>query len=225
MESVIQKGSVLDVRNGSRAAESLKKAADILLKGGAVVFPTESFYGLGVDMRNDQAVQRLFALKRRRDDHPILILIPSRETVEHYAENIPGQAHGLMDRFWPGGLTLIFQARSIISPLLTAGTGKIGIRLSSHPVATGLARAAGAAVTGTSANISGSPACTRAEEVMQSLGQEVDLILDGGETPGGKGSTILDVTVDPPRILREGIISPDRLREVNPLIVDPRHRS
>ncbi|UCF58001.1 MAG: Sua5/YciO/YrdC/YwlC family protein, partial [Deltaproteobacteria bacterium] len=97
--------------------------------------------------------------------------------------------------------------------LLTGGTGKIGVRLSSHPVATALAQAMGAPITGTSANISGQPACLSAEAVFRSLGKSVDLILDGGDTKGGKGSTILDVTVDPPVILREGMVSWERLDE------------
>jgi len=107
----------------------------------------------------------------------------------------------------------LFKAGSGISPLLTSGTGKIGVRISSHPLAAALARAVDSPITGTSANISGKPGCVTAKEVYSSLGRGVDLILDGGETKGGKGSTILDVTVDPPEIIREGMISREQLQE------------
>ena len=115
-------------------------------------------------------------------------------------------------RNWPGGLTLVFEAGPRTPGSLTAGTGKIGVRLSSHPIATGLAQSAGLPITGTSANVSGEPACIKAEEVSRSLGRTVDLILDGGETEGGKGSTILDITVKPPRVLREGMVSREDLK-------------
>jgi L-threonylcarbamoyladenylate synthase len=102
---------------------------------------------------------------------------------------------------------MVFFADPILPPSLTAGTGKIGVRLSSHPVPRALAEAVGAPITGTSANRSGEPSCSTAEEVMEAVGEDIDLILDGGRTPGGKGSTVLDVTEDPPVVLREGIVS------------------
>jgi len=190
----------------------LNRAADVLLSGGVVAFPTESFYGLAVNAMDDKAIHRLFAIKKREMDHPVLILIPSIEVLEKYTEHIPATAHKIIKQFWPGGLTLIFRAGRKISPLLTAGTGKVGIRLSSHPLATSLARVVGVPITGTSANISGQDACRNAEEVYNSLGKEVNIILDGGETQGGKGSTILDVTVTPHGILREGMVSGELLK-------------
>jgi L-threonylcarbamoyladenylate synthase len=201
----------LDRNNTGKA---LARASEIILSGGAVAYPTESFYGLGVNARDEKAVRRLFRIKKRREEHPILILIDAPGTLEGLAAKVPETARRLSERFWPGGLTLLFEAGPEISPLLTAGTGKIGIRLSGHPVATGLAGAAGVPITGTSANLAGDPSCLRAGEVFQSLGKEVDLILDGGETAGGKGSTVLDVTVDPPRILREGMVSREQLSTV-----------
>ena len=191
----------------------LKKAKEIILSGGVVAFPTESFYGLAVNAKDEAAIQRLFAIKERRKEHPLLILIPSLETLDRYAVHVPEIAHQLIKEFWPGGLTIIFQAGPNISPLITAGTGKIGIRLSSHPIATALARTAGVPITGTSANISGRPACRNVGDVFQSLGRGVDLILDGGQTKGGTGSTILDITVEPPLVLREGMVGHERLKK------------
>jgi L-threonylcarbamoyladenylate synthase len=112
-----------------------------------------------------------------------------------------------MERFWPGALTIIFKASPDVSHFLTSGTGKIGIRLSSHPVATALAKKLGPPITATSANLSGKDECTRADEVVEGIGDQIDAVIDGGQTPGGSGSTIIDVTTDPPAILREGVIS------------------
>ncbi len=192
--------------------EGLRMAGEVIRSGGTVAFPTESFYGLGVNVANDQAIHRLIEMKERRDDHPILILIPCIETLKNYVTHVPETASRLMDRFWPGGLTLVLEAALWISPLLTADTGKIGVRLSGHNIATGLARVAGTAITGTSANVSGEPPCNRPEDVLKSLGRKVDMILDGGKTAGDRGSTVLDLTVDPPLLVREGIVSRERIK-------------
>jgi L-threonylcarbamoyladenylate synthase len=194
--------------------EAIKRAKGALLSGGLVAYPTESFYGLAVDAINEEAIRRLFTAKKRKPDHPVLIVIPSVESFAQYAIQIPLIAHKLTHEFWPGGLTLVFEASSKVSSLLTAGAGKIGIRLSSHPVATALTRSIGAPITGTSANISGEPPCRTAQEVLQSLGEKADLILDGGKTEGKIGSTVLDVTVDPPQILREGLVPRRQLEKL-----------
>jgi L-threonylcarbamoyladenylate synthase len=196
-----------------RHEQALKRAKEVLLQGGLVACPTESFYCLAVDATNEEAIRRLFALKKRAAEHPILLLIPSVELISEYVIRIPPVAHQLINEFWPGGLTLVFEASERISPLLTAGTDKIGLRLSNHPLATALAQAIGAPVTGTSANISGTPPCCSAKEVLFSFREDIDLIIDGGETAGGIGSTILDMTVDPPQLLRNGIVKPRQLEK------------
>lgn len=191
---------------------AIERAVRVLLSGGIVAYPTETFYGLAVDATNEHAIRRLFLLKKRDIDSPVLILIPSKDMIGQYAAHISSLALRLMEDFWPGGLTIIFEAGPTISSLLTAGTGKIGIRLSSHPVATGLAMAIGVPITGTSANISGETACVDAKEVSNAFSTGINLILDGGKTQGGKGSTILDITEDPPKILREGIVTREDLK-------------
>ena len=195
----------LDTENNLKTG--LKRAAESILSGGVVAIPTESFYGLAVNPTDVRAIERLFDVKKRRGDQPILLLIPSVEHLDQCVIHVPHIAHQLMNEFWPGGLTLIFEAKPSLPRELTAGTGKIGVRLSSHPIATALAQAVGIPITGTSANISGQPACSSAKEVFRGLGDKVDLILDGGETAGGKGSTVLDVTMDPPVVVREGMVS------------------
>jgi L-threonylcarbamoyladenylate synthase len=187
--------------------ESITRAAEMVMAGGVVAVPTESFYGLAVNALNEKAIERLLAIKKRREDHPFLILIDSADVLKRYAAQIPPVALPLIEAFWPGGLTMVFEAKPVLPLLLTGGTGKVGVRLSSHPVPTEVARVAGVAITGTSANVTGEPPCENPEEVLKALGSQVDIILDGGKTAGGKGSTVLDVTVVPPVILREGMVS------------------
>ncbi len=188
------------------SAKGMAAAVACLRQGGIVAYPTESFYGLAADAEDEQAVGKLFRVKGRKADRPVLILLPSAEAVFRYAARVPEVAEKLMAAFWPGGLTLVLEAHPRVCGLLTAGTGKIGVRLASHPVATALASAMGRGITGTSANISDLPACRTAAEVLTQLGKRLDLILDAGPCPGQAPSTVLDVTVQPARVLREGLI-------------------
>jgi L-threonylcarbamoyladenylate synthase len=185
----------------------IAEASSILRAGGIVAYPTETFYGLGADGQNEEAVKKIFLIKGRNFKNPISVIIGDTNDVRGLVEEIPALALHLMERFWPGALTIIFKASPDISHLLTSGTGKIGIRLSSHPVATALAKKLGHPITATSANLSGKDECTRADEVVEGIGDQIDAVIDGGQTPGGSGSTIIDVTTDPPAILREGVIS------------------
>jgi len=211
LEKIAGQDRLIRLDTGESLKKGLKRAVECLLAGGLVAFPTESFYGLAVDSTNETAIKRLFSLKKRRPDIPVLILIPSLGALNRFVNRIPSVADRLIKEFWPGALTLIFEAGPDVSPLLTAGTGKIGIRLSSHPIATALAKGLGVPITGTSANISGRPVCRNAQEILSSFGRGVDLILDGGKTEGEIASTVLDVTVHPPQILREGMIQRSRL--------------
>jgi L-threonylcarbamoyladenylate synthase len=206
LERITGPENIFTIYSDENIKPALGKACEILLGGGIVAFPTESFYGLAVDIENGRAIEKLFALKQRDRNNPVLILLPDIEVLKEYAEDIPDHAVKLIDAFWPGGLTMLFKASRKISPLLTADKGKIGIRYSSHPVATALARSMGRPVSGTSANISGHPPCSRAEEVFDYFGTTIDMILDNGVTQGGPGSTILDVTVNPCVVLREGMV-------------------
>ena len=202
-----EKSLLIKVGSSGDFQRAVDRAADMLLSGGVVAFPTETFYGLAVDIRNDAAIRRLFSVKQRSANRPVLILIDAVDALDPYVDHIPSVARRLMNQFWPGGLTLVFKAGPGVSSLLTGDTRKIGIRISSHPVATGLARAIGGPISGTSANISGRQACRSAGGVLKSLGQDIDLILDGGRTAGEAGSTVLDVTEHPLRILREGVVT------------------
>lgn len=185
----------------------IRQAVLVLQAGGVVAFPTETFYGLAVDAMNDGAIERIFAIKGRAFSNPIALIAGEKSGIGPLAAEIPAAAQKLMQAFWPGPLTLLFSASPRISPRLAAGTGKIGIRVSSHPIAAALARRLGGPITATSANLSGTPACNTAAEVLANMGNHVDLVIDGGATPGGRGSTLLDLTADPPVCLREGAIT------------------
>ena len=197
---------LLKIDPGKPDEEKLREAVRILLEGGVAAFPTETFYGLGADARNEAAVEKIFRIKGRDFLNPIALIVADEREVVPLVEEIPAAAKILIQTFWPGPLTLIFRAAPSVSSRLTGGTGKIGIRVSSHPIARLLAAGLSGPLTATSANRSGGPECSSADAVIRTLGDLPDAVIDGGPTPGGAGSTILDVTVSPPRILREGAI-------------------
>ncbi|MCX5823919.1 MAG: L-threonylcarbamoyladenylate synthase [Deltaproteobacteria bacterium] len=186
----------LKIDPGKPDEEKLAEAVRILVEGGVAAFPTETFYGLGADARNEAAVEKIFRIKGRDFRNPIALIVADDREVSPLVEEIPAAAKILMQTFWPGPLTLIFRAAPSVSSRLTGGTGKIGIRVSSHPIARLLAAGLAGPLTATSANLSGGPECSSADAVT-----------------GGAGSTILDVTVSPPRILREGAIPGGLIRD------------
>ena len=188
-------------------SRGIKKAAEIILQGGVVAFPTETFYGLAGEAGNEAALKKIFQAKGREEGKPLLLLVADKSWLPGLVQGSPPLAERLMNQFWPGPLTLVFKASPPLSLLLTASTGKIGIRVSSHPVAQALVQAVGRPITGTSANLSGQPSASSAREVFQSLGGNLEAILDGGRTAGGPGSTVLDISGPSPRIIREGAIT------------------
>ncbi len=193
--------------------EALSEALRVLSEGGIVGLPTETFYGLAVDPFSEVAVRRLYTLKRRRREKPVLLLIGDPEEVERLAAEVPEVARELMARFWPGPLTLVFRARPEVPPWVTAETGTVALRVSSHPLAREIPRLFGRAVTGTSANLSEEPPATSAEEVAHYF-PDIDLILDGGPTPGRKPSTLVSVVSGRPELLRPGEIPWESLEKV-----------
>jgi len=184
----------------------LNRAVVVLNGGGVVAFPTETYYGLAVDPLNPLALNHLFALKQREISKPILTLVDDRESLFFLVQDIPSLYEPLMKEFWPGPLTLIFPARLNLPTLLTAGTSKIGVRQSSHPFARQLLRAFGRPLTATSANISGRAAAADAHEVKMQFGSRIDMVFDGGRTPGVIGSTIVGLDKDGLKLIREGVI-------------------
>jgi len=184
----------------------LDEAARVLGRGGLVAFPTETFYGLGAAALDRRAVRRVFEVKGRPASMPLLVLVDSEAMVGRVALEIPARARALMTRHWPGALTLVLRASAGLPAELTAGTGTIGVRLPAHATARALVRALGAPVTAPSANPTGAEPPTTAGAVLAHFGDALDLVLDGGPTPGGAPSTVVDVTVDPPRVIRQGAV-------------------
>jgi L-threonylcarbamoyladenylate synthase len=196
---------VVRVDPGTPERAALGDGAAVLGRGGVVAFPTETFYGLGATALDGAAVRRIFELKGRPETKPLLLLVDSIAMAETVGE-VGLRARALMARHWPGPLTLVLRARPGVPRDVTAGTGTVGVRFSPHPVARGLIGALGAPVTAPSANPSGLEPPTSASAVLAYFRDGIDLVLDGGTTPGGEPSTVLDTTVEPPRVLRQGAV-------------------
>ena len=184
----------------------IKKAVQIIRQGGVVAFPTETYYGLGVDPFNPQALTKLFAIKKRSSAKPVLTLITSQEQLSLLTLEIPSLFLPLFS-LWPAPLTLVFKALPSLPSRLTGGTGTVAVRISPHPLAMALVRAYRQPLTATSANISGKPPAVTADEVRMYFGDTVDLVIDGGRTQGGKPSTVVGIDNDALTVIREGVIS------------------
>lgn len=192
----------------------ITRAARIVQAGGLVLFPTTGLYGLGTDAMQPAAVQKIFDLKKRPPEKPVLILIDRVEALDRLVNTVPESALKIINAFWPGLVTMVFQARENLPDVLTAGTGKIGVRLPLHPVAKALVGMAGVPVTGTSANLSGQPGAAEVTEIDPAVTEGVDMVMDAGALMGGIGSTVVDVTTTPPRVLREGAVSAEQINAV-----------
>lgn len=184
----------------------IARAASRIHGGGLVVFPTNTFYGLGARALDAHAVEKVYQAKKRNPEKPLLILIASLADLPGLVKTVPAVAERIIKAFWPGSVTLVFQAKEGFPANLTGHTGKIGIRLAGHPVASALVREVGSPVTATSANLSGNMGAISVNGLDKEMLEYVDLVLDAGLLAGGSGSTLVDVTVDPPRVLREGTI-------------------
>ena len=199
--------------NDKNLSEALERAVEILNNGGIVAFPTETFYGLGVKFDNEASLGKLYELKKRPKEKPMPLIIGSRASLSMIAVSVNEIAESLMDKFWPGPLTLLLKAKKGLSPYLTADTGRIAVRIPGESAALYLVREAGFPITATSANPSGMPPAEDADAVIRYFGEEVDMVIDGGRTAGGLPSTIADVTEKKIKIVREGAI-PSRLLEI-----------
>ncbi|WP_153730358.1 L-threonylcarbamoyladenylate synthase [Sporosarcina obsidiansis] len=192
--------------------KTYKQAVDILREGGLVAFPTETVYGLGAIATDERAVQRIFEAKGRPADNPLIVHIGKKSDVKDYVEKIPEVAEQLIEAFWPGPLTLVMEKKpGIIADTVTAGMDTVAIRMPDHPVALQLLKKLELPLAAPSANRSGKPSPTEAEHVYHDLFGRIPLILDGGATGIGVESTVLDVTVTPPVILRPGGIVKEQL--------------
>ena len=191
----------------------LENTVRLILRGKVVAFPTDTFYGLGADPFNLAAVSEVFRVKRRLSDRPLPLLVDSIDQAVDLAHDPPKLFFTLAQKFWPGPLTLVVPASRQIPLKITANTGKVGLRWPMAPFVVALIAAAARPLTGTSANLSGMPACSTADEVDCQIGDVLPLIVDGGLTRSGVASTVVDLSGETAHILRPGAIHESELKE------------
>jgi len=195
-------------------SQAINKATHLLHAGGLVAFPTETVYGLGADARNPDAVARIFEVKGRPTDHPLIVHLADIEQMTEWAQNIPKSAWKLAKAFWPGPLTLVLPRLPDVPDSVTGGLDTVALRVPDHPVALALLSSFGGGVAAPSANRYGCVSPTSAEDVREELKDSVNLVLDGGRCPVGIESTIVDFSMPTPRVLRPGKITEEALRSV-----------
>lgn len=193
---------------------AVRDAAAILRRGGLLGIPTETVYGLGADALNEDAVSRIFLAKGRPQDNPLIIHVPDASWLESYCRDVPPAAYQLAERFWPGPLTMILPRRDIVPLQTTGGLETVGIRCPNHPVTLAIIEAAGVPIAAPSGNTSGRPSPTTAAHMIEDMDGRIDGIVDGGPCTVGVESTIIDLTVTPPRLLRPGGLPLESLRQV-----------
>ena len=207
---------VLPVRMDGTPPTAIERAAELLREGGLVAFPTETVYGLGADATNPDAVSAIFTAKDRPYSDPIIVHLATVERLPEVAHRLPEVALRLAERFWPGPLTLVLPRAPLIPAVVAAGGDTVGVRVPSHPVARALLQAARIPVAAPSANRFMHTSPTTADHVLADLEGRIDCVLDGGPTLVGVESTVVDVTVSPPRILRPGGVTLEALRQIVP---------
>ena len=213
--------NIIDTICAKADEASIRQAGQILKRGGLVAFPTETVYGLGADALNEDAAAKIYAAKGRPSDNPLIVHITERKMLDGIVSEVSPQAELLMEKFWPGPMTLIFKKSDLVPYGTTGGLDTVAVRMPSHPIARAVIDAGGGYIAAPSANTSGRPSPTKASHVEEDLCGKIDMILDGGEVDIGLESTIVDVSTDQPMILRPGYISQAMLKEViGPVEID-----
>jgi len=210
----MKKTILLKVDSKKPEIEKVRVAVDIIRSGGLVAFPTETVYGLGANALNRDAILKLFAAKKRPLDNPPIVHVASVEDVSRVAKEIPIKAERLMKVFWPGPLTLVLERSKTVPDVTVAGLDTVAVRMPRHNVALALIRESQLPISAPSANLAGRPSPTTAQHVLEDLDGRIDAVLDSGPTVVGVESTVLDMTVDPPEVLRPGGVTVESLREV-----------
>jgi len=194
--------------------EQIERGVSILKQGGLVAFPTDTVYGLGACANLYRAVERVYQVKGRPQNMALPLLLADTPQISEVAESVPQIAWLLAHNFLPGALTLVLPKSNSVPDIITAGGKTVAVRIPAHPVPVALAEGLGAPIVGTSANLSGKPSALTAEEVYSQFGDKIDLVIDGGRCPGSRESTIVDVTGEVAKVLREGAISREELEKV-----------
>ena len=194
--------------------DKLKEPAQIIKKGGIVIFPTETVYGIGTNGLDEKAIKKLYDVKQRPLNKPISLLVNNIEMVEKIAKNITEVEYKLMERFFPGPLTIILEKRDIVPDILTSNTNTVGIRMPSGEIAKKLIKFAGVPLATSSSNISGKPSGTNINDIKKDFEGKVDCFVDNGESELGIPSTVIRIIDNIPHILRQGVISEEEIRKV-----------
>lgn len=210
----IMETKLLRVKPDSPDLDKVKVAAEIIKKGGLVAFPTETVYGLGAAALNPLAVSKIFEVKKRPLNDPLIVHISKKCELFKLAEEIPDKAIKLIDSFWPGPLTLILKKTDLVPEVVTAGLDTVAIRMPANPIALFLITEAQAPIAAPSANLFGRPSPTTAKHVLDDLAGKVDMVIDGGKTNFGVESTVVDLSFEPPCVLRPGAVTVEKLKEV-----------
>ncbi len=191
--------------------EETQEAATMLWKGGLVAIPTETVYGLTANARDGVAVQKIFDLKDRDYAKPISVLVSGMEMVERYCQNIPPVAYRLAEKYWPGPLTMVLEDKGVVPLMVTAETDTLGVRCPDHPLALDIIKKADFPLAATSANLSGKEPAKNAQEVLAYFDGKIEGVVDGGSSALGVASTVVDLTEEEPKVLREGGIPTEEL--------------
>jgi L-threonylcarbamoyladenylate synthase len=210
----VKKTKIIKINAEKPEEAHLREAAAILRRGGLVAFPTETVYGLGAAVNHPQAIQRLYAVKGRPVDNPLIVHLDSYQRLPAVAVAVPPAARRLAGKFWPGPLTMVLPKKATVPAEVSAGLPTVAVRVPAHPVALRLLELAGIPVAAPSANLSGRPSPTRGSHVVEDLDGLVEMILDAGPTGVGVESTVLDLTGETPRILRPGGVTREMLEGV-----------
>ena len=194
--------------------DQVDSAISILTNGGVVAVPTDTVYGLAACVFDTVAVKRVFDLKRRPEGMALPLLLAESQDLSRYAAHVPDVAWLLVERFWPGALTIIVRKVEEIADLASGGKSSIALRVPDHPIPREIVRGLGAPITGTSANRTGEPSATTSQGVIDQFGSDIDLVVDAGATPAGRSSTVLDLTGKVPRFIRQGAILRQDIEEL-----------
>lgn len=205
---------ILRVNPKNPSISQIRQAAKIIKSGGVVAFPTETVYGLGANALDSKSVRKIFAAKGRPSDNPLIVHISDIAEVGILADSIPNMAYDLMERFWPGPLTLVLKKSKIVPKIVTGGLDTVAIRMPKNKIAQGLIREADVPIAAPSANVAGRPSPTTAKHVKEDLSGKISLIIDGGPTKIGIESTVVDLSKKTPMLLRPGSVTLEQLREI-----------
>ena len=210
---------ILKVDPENPDAEVLSEAARVIRDGGLVVFPTETVYGIGANAFDEKACRKIFIAKGRPQDNPLIVHISSLDMLERVVSKVPERAYRFIDKLWPGPLTLIMEKDPSVPGVVSASLPTVAVRMPSHPVAKLLIELSGCPIAAPSANLSGKPSPTSFDHVKDDMMGRVDVIIDSGETPFGIESTIIDLTKDPPELLRPGPLTVEQISEISEIRV------